>query len=163
RVNFFHKARHLISRGSGPYFFLPKLESSQHARRRSQIFVHAQNSPGIEQGAMRATAHIESTTAVSQLEEIGLELRAPWAALEAAGWDYLFSVVKNLRNTTDYVLPDRERLTMDLPLMKAFTDRLVATCHRRGAHATGTMSNLMADHPDEAFVAAEFARMREDK
>src|SRR5699024_1583532 len=137
--------------------------SSQEARLWNKIFVHSQNSLGIEQGTIRATAHIETITAVFQMEEILFELREHCAGLEAAGWDYLFSVVKNLRNTSDYVLPDRERLTMDLPLMQAFTDRLVATRHRRGAHAIGTMSNLMADHPDEAVVAAEFARMREGK
>jgi malate synthase len=160
---FFHNARHLISNGSGPYFYLPKLESSQEARLWNKIFVKAQNMLDMEQGTIRATAHIETITAVFQMEEILYELRDHCAGLEAAGWDYLFSVVKNLRNATDYVLPDRERLTMDLPLMKAFTDRLVATCHRRGAHAIGTMSNLMADHPDKEFVAAEFERMREDK
>ena len=160
---FFHNARYLIDNGSGPYFYLPKLESSQEARLWNKVFVLAQNMLGIPQGTIRATAHIETITAVFQMEEILFELRDHCAGLEAAGWDYLFSVVKNLRNTTEYVLPDRERLTMDLPLMKAFTDRLVATCHRRGAHAIGTMSNLMADHPDQEFVAAEFERMREDK
>ena len=160
---FFHNARHLIDNGSGPYFYLPKLESSVEARLWNKIFVYSQDRLGIEQGTIRATAHIETITAVFQMEEILFELREHCAGLEAAGWDYLFSVVKNLRHSTEFVLPDRERLTMDLPLMKAFTDRLVATCHRRGAHAIGTMSNLMAEHPDEAFVAAEFERMREDK
>ena len=104
---FFHNARHLISHGSGPYFYLPKLESSQEARLWNKIFIHAQNSLGIEQGTIRATAHIETITAVFQMEEILFELREHCAGLEAAGWDYLFSVVKNLRNTTDYVLPDQ--------------------------------------------------------
>src|SRR5699024_11051326 len=109
------------------------------------------------------TAHIETITAVFQMEEILFELREHCAGLEAAGWDYLFSVVKNLRNTSDYVLPDRERLTLDLQLMKAFTDSLDASCHRRGANANGSISHLMSDHPDEIIGPAEHASMRDDK
>src|SRR5699024_814450 len=153
----------LISHGSGPYFYLPKLASSQEARLWNKSFGHAQNSLGSEQGTIRATAHIEAITAVFQTEEILFDLREHCAGLEAAGWDYVFAVAQTLRTARDYALPDRRRLPMDLPLMTAFTDRLAATCHRRAAHPIGTMSNLMADHPDEAFVAAEFARMREDK
>lgn len=160
---FFHNAEQLIDSGSGPYFNLPKLESSLEARLWNQIFVFAQDALGIEQGTIRATVHIETIDAAFHMEEILWELRDHCAGLQAAGWDYLFSVVKNLRHSPEFVLPDRERLTNALPLMKAFTDRLVWTCHRRGAHAIGTMSNLMTDHPDEAFVASEFARMREDK
>src|SRR5699024_12521605 len=104
---FFHNDRHPISHGSSPYLYLLKLESSKEARLWNKIFVHAQNSLGIEQVTIRATAHIETITAVFQMEEILFELREHCAGLEAAGWDYLFSVVKNLRNTSDYVLPDR--------------------------------------------------------
>lgn len=160
---FFHNAQRLIANGSGPYFYLPKLESSREARLWNQIFVFSQDRLGIEQGTIRATAHIETITAMFQMEEILFELRDHCAGLNAAGWDYLFSIVKNFRYSPEWVLPDREHLTMDLPLMRAFTDRLVATCHRRGAHAIGTMSNLMTDHPDEAFVASEVEKMREIK
>ncbi len=160
---FFHNARHLVDTGSGPYFYLPKLESALEARLWSRIFDFAQDSLGIDRGTIRATVHIETITAAFQMEEILWELREHCAGLNAAGWDYLFSVVKSFRNLPQFILPDRERLTNALPLMRAFTDRLVWTCHRRGAHAIGTMSNLMTDHPDEDFVAAEFARMREDK
>lgn len=160
---FFHNAKTLIDSGSGPYFYLPKLESSLEARLWNQIFVWAQDELGIPQGTIRATVHIETIAAAFHMEEILWELRDHCAGLQAAGWDYLFSVVKNLRHSTEFILPDRDRLTNSLPLMKAFTDRLVWTCHRRGAHAIGTMTNLMTSHPDEGFVAAEFARMREDK
>ncbi|MCF2585942.1 malate synthase A [Brevibacterium sp. UCMA 11752] len=160
---FFHNARRLVDNGSGPYFYLPKLESFREARLWNEIFVFAQDYMGIPQGTIRATVHIETITAVFQMEEILWELRDHCAGLNAAGWDYLFSLVKNFRNSPEWVLPDREHLTMGLPLLQAFADRLVSTCHRRGAHAIGTMGNLMTTHPDKEFVASELVKMREDK
>ncbi|WP_309131073.1 malate synthase A [Brevibacterium sp.] len=160
---FFHNAQALIDTGSGPYFYLPKLESALEARLWNMIFEFAQERLGIDRGTIRATVHIETITATFQMEDILWELREHCAGLQSAGWDYLFSVVKSFRNLPQFVLPDRERLTNALPLMRAFTDRLVWTCHRRGAYAIGTMSNLMTDHPDEEYVAAEFDRLREDK
>ncbi|RBP62223.1 malate synthase [Brevibacterium sanguinis] len=162
-LGFFHNARRLVDTGSGPYFWLPKIESALEARLWNRIFEFAQESLGLERGTIRATVHIETITATFQMEEILWELREHCAGLQSAGWDYLFSVVKSFRNLPQFILPDRERLTNALPLMRAFTDRLVWTCHRRGAHAIGTMSNLMRHHPDADHVAAEFERMREDK
>ncbi len=160
---FFHNARELIEDGSGPYFYLPKLESAREARLWNEVFVFAQEHLGIPTGTIRATVHIETITAAFQMEEILYELREHCAGLNAARWDYFFSIVKNFKKYPEFVLPDRDKLTMTIPMMRAFTDLLVATCHRRGAHAIGTMSNLMIKHPDEEFVAAEFAKMREDK
>lgn len=160
---FFHNAKRLIDNGSGPYFYLPKIETHREARLWNEIFVFSQDYLGIPQGTIRATVHIETITAVFQMEEILWELRDHCAGLNAAGWDYLFSLVKNFRNSPKWVLPDREHLTMGLPMMQAFADRLVSTCHRRGAHAIGTMANLMTTHPDKDFVARELETMREDK
>ncbi|WP_260848167.1 malate synthase A [Brevibacterium aurantiacum] len=160
---FFHNAHALIESSSGPYFWLPKLESALEARLWNRFFEFAQDRLGIARGTIRATVRIETITAAFQMEVILWELREHCAGLQAAVWDYLFSVVKSFRNLPQFVLPDRELLTNALPLMRAFTDRLVRTCHRLGAYAISTMSNLMIDHSDEEYVAAEFARLREDK
>ncbi|HEX8319930.1 malate synthase A, partial [Longimicrobium sp.] len=156
---FFHNARELLERGSGPYFYLPKLESHLEARLWNDVFVHAQELLGIPRGTIRATVLIETITAAFEMEEILYELREHSAGLNAGRWDYLFSMIKN---RPDVVLPERSQLTMTAPFMRAYTELLVQTCHRRGAHAIGGMAAIV---PSRDPVAAKRAlnQVRQDK
>ena len=140
-LHFFHNAAELIERGSGPYFYLPKMESHLEARLWNDVFTHAQQVLGIPHGTVRATVLIETITAAFEMEEILFELRDHASGLNAGRWDYLFSVIKNFRDAgEEFVLPDRAAVTMTTPFMKAYSDLLVATCHRRGAFAMGGMA-----------------------
>src|SRR4029079_5106076 len=146
---FFHNARELIGRGSGPYFYLPKLQSHLEARLWNDVFNHAQDALGIPRGTTRATVLIETIWAAFEMEEILYELRAHAAGLNAGRWDYLFSIVKTFRDAgNDYVLPDRDAITMAAPFMKAYSDLLVSTCHRRGAYAIGGMAAFIPSRRD---------------
>ncbi|WP_079138442.1 aldolase/citrate lyase/malate synthase family protein, partial [Actinacidiphila rubida] len=132
---FFHNARRLLDLGKGPYFYLPKTESHLEARLWNDVFVFAQDHLGIPQGTVRATVLIETITAAYEMEEILYELRDHASGLNAGRWDYLFSIVKNFRDGgTRFVLPDRNAVTMTAPFMRAYTELLVRTCHKRGAH-----------------------------
>ena len=155
----FHCGRKQIERGSGPYFYLPKLESHLEARLWNDVFVHAQALLGIPRGTIRATVLIETVTAAFEMEEILYELREHSAGLNAGRWDYLFSMIKN---RPDVVLAERSQLTMTAPFMRAYTELLVATCHRRGAHAIGGMAAVV---PSKDPVAAKRAlnQVRQDK
>ncbi|MEV6634680.1 malate synthase A [Actinoplanes sp. NPDC051470] len=155
----FHCGRKQIERGSGPYFYLPKLESHLEARLWNDVFVKAQEMLGIPRGTIRATVLIETITAAFEMEEILYELREHSAGLNAGRWDYLFSMIKN---RPDVVLAERSQLTMTAPFMRAYTELLVATCHRRGAHAIGGMAAVV---PSKDPVAAKRAlnQVRQDK
>jgi malate synthase len=160
---FFHNAAELLSRGSGPYFYLPKMESHLEARLWNDVFCHAQQELGIPQGSVRATVLIETITAAFEMEEILWELRDHASGLNAGRWDYLFSIIKNFREAEDFTLPDRSAITMRAPMMQAYSDLLVATCHRRGAFAMGGMAAFIPSRRDQAVNEAAFAKVREDK
>jgi malate synthase len=160
---FFHNAAELVRRGSGPYFYLPKLESHREARLWNDVFVAAQDMLGIAQGTIRATVLIETILAAFEMEEILYELRNHSAGLNAGRWDYQFSLIKKFRNRSDMLLPDRARVTMKVPFMKAYTDLLIKTCHKRGAHAMGGMAAFIPSRRDEEINRKAFAKVREDK
>jgi malate synthase len=160
---FFHNARELLARGSGPYFYLPKLESHLEARLWNEVFETAQDALGVPQGTIRATVLIETILAAFEMDEILYELREHAAGLNAGRWDYLFSIIKNFRDRPEFVLPDRAQLTMAVPFMRAYTELLVQTCHKRGAHAIGGMAAFIPSRKDAEVNATAFARVREDK
>jgi malate synthase len=160
---FFHNARELLARGSGPYFYLPKLENHLEARLWNEVFDLAQDALGIPRGTGRATVLIETILAAYEMDEILYELRDHAAGLNAGRWDYLFSIIKNFRDRPDFLLPDRSQLTMTVPFMRAYTELLVKTCHRRGAHAIGGMAAFIPSRRDPQVNATALARVREDK
>ena len=160
---FFHNAAELLSRGSGPYFYLPKLEHHLEARLWNDVFLVAQEALGIARGTIRATMLIETLPAAFEMEEILYELREHAAGLNAGRWDYLFSFIKTFRSRADKVLPDRAQLTMTVPFMRAYTERLVQVCHARGAHAIGGMAAFIPSRKDADVNARAIARVREDK
>ena len=160
---FFHNARELTASGSGPYFYLPKLESHHEARLWNDVFVRAQAALGVPRGTVRATVLIETILAAFEMEEILHELREHAAGLNAGRWDYLFSIIKKFRRDPHFVLPDRAGLTMAAPFMRTYAERLVATCHRRGAHAIGGMAAFVPSRRDAAVNERALAKVREDK
>ncbi|MDT0344046.1 malate synthase A [Streptomyces litchfieldiae] len=160
---FFHNAARLIELGKGPYFYLPKLESHLEARLWNDVFVFAQRELGIPEGTVRATVLIETITAAFEMEEILYELRDHASGLNAGRWDYLFSIVKNFRDGGEkFVLPDRNAVTMTAPFMRAYTELLVRTCHKRGAHAIGGMAAFIPSRDAQANALA-FTKVRADK
>jgi len=158
----FHNARELAARGSGPYFYLPKLESHLEARLWNDVFVAAQQALGIARGTIRATVLIETILAAFEMEEILYELRDHAAGLNAGRWDYLFSAIKKFARTGP-IFPDRAQLTMTAPFMRAYTELLVKTCHKRGAHAIGGMAAFIPSRRDAAVNETALARVRDDK
>jgi malate synthase len=159
----FHNARERVERGTAPYFYLPKMESHLEARLWNDVFVFAEEALGIPRGSFRATILIETFPAAFEMEEILYELREHASGLNAGRWDYLFSTIKTLRRRRDLVLPDRQQLTMTVPFMRAYTELLVRTCHRRGAHAMGGMAPFIPSRKDPAVNEAALARVRDDK
>jgi malate synthase len=162
----FWNGRERIARGTAPYFYLPKLQSHREARLWNDVFVEAQQSLGIPRGSIRATVLIETIHATFEMEEILYELREHSAGLNAGRWDYLFSAIKTFRGPAapvHAVLPDRAQVTMTVPFMRAYTERLVRTCHRRGAHAMGGMAAYIPSRRDAAVNDAAMARVRDDK
>ena len=159
----FHNARALLAKGSGPYFYLPKMEGHREARLWNEVFVAAQEALGIPRGTIRATVLIETLPAAFEMEEILYELREHAAGLNAGRWDYLFSFIKTFRDRADKVLPDRAQLTMNVPFMRAYAERLVQVCHRRGAHAIGGMAAFIPSRKDPEVNARALARVTEDK
>jgi malate synthase len=161
---FFHNARRLIELGRGPYFYLPKLESHLEARLWNDVFVMAQDRLGIPQGTIRATVLIETITAAFEMEEILYELRHHSSGLNAGRWDYIFSVIKNFRERGPrFVLPDRDQVTMTAPFMRAYTELLVRTCHRRSASAIGGMAAFIPSRKDPEANAIALEKVRADK
>ena len=160
---FFHNAKDLVARGTGPYFYLPKMESHLEARLWNDVFAFAEDALGVRRGTTKGTALIETFPAAFEMEEILFELRDHAAGLNAGRWDYLFSIIKTLRGRTDFVLPDRAQLTMTVPFMRAYTELLVKTCHRRGAHAIGGMAAFVPSRKDPTANEIAFTKVREDK
>jgi malate synthase len=160
---FFHNAAELLSRGSGPYFYLPKMESHLEARLWNDVFTFSQERLGVPHGSIRATVLIETIPAAFEMEEILYELRDHASGLNAGRWDYLFSIIKYFRDSGPaFTLPDRNAVTMNAPMMKAYSDLLVQTCHRRGAFAIGGMAAFIPSK-DPAVNEAAFAKVRADK
>ena len=160
---FFHNAKELLARGSGPYFYLPKLESHLEARLWNDVFTFAENALGVPQGTIRCTVLIETILGAFEMEEILYELRDHGPALNAGRWDYMFSIIKKFRTQASMVLPDRVQVTMTVPFMRAYTELLVATCHRRGAHAIGGMAAFIPSRKDAEVNARAIAKVTEDK
>jgi malate synthase len=159
---FFHNARELLERGSGPYFYLPKLENRLEAELWNRVFTYAQQALGVAHGSVRATVLIENVLAAFEMEEILWELRDHSAGLNAGRWDYIFSVIRKFRDDGP-VLPDRGQVTMTVPFMRAYSELLVATCHRRGAHAIGGMAAFIPNRRDPEVTERALAKVREDK
>jgi malate synthase len=160
---FFHNAQELLARGTGPYFYLPKLESHLEARLWNDVFTHAQQALGVPHGTIRATVLIETILAAFEMEEILYELRDHASGLNAGRWDYLFSFIKTFAHRPDYVLPERSQLTMTVPFMRAYTELLVRTCHKRSAHAIGGMAAFVPSRKDPAVNEAALAKVQADK
>ncbi len=160
---FFHNARELTARGSGPYFYLPKLESHHEARLWNDVFCFAQDYLGIPRGTVRATVLIETITAAFEMDEILYELREHAAGLNAGRWDYLFSMIKKYSHRGDILFPDRAELTMTIPYMRAYTNLLIDTCHMRGAHAIGGMSAFIPSRRDPVINETALSKVRDDK
>ena len=159
----FHNAKRLLEKGSGPYFYLPKLESHLEARLWNDVFKFTQEAVDVPQGSIRATVLIETILAAFEMEEILYELREHSAGLNAGRWDYIFSLIKKFRNRSDMVLPDRAQVTMTVPFMRAYTELLVRTCHRREAFAMGGMAAFIPSRKDAKVNEIALTRVREDK
>ncbi|MGZ8375617.1 MAG: malate synthase A [Gemmatirosa sp.] len=160
---FFHNAQETLARGTGPYFYLPKLESRHEARLWNDVFTFAQERLGVPHGTIRATVLIETVLAAFEMDEILHELRDHAAGLNAGRWDYIFSIIKKFSGRGDMLLPERAQVTMTVPFMRAYTERLVQVCHRRGAHAMGGMAAFVPNRRDAAVTEAAVAKVREDK
>jgi len=160
---FFHNVRTLIKNGTGPYFYLPKLESRHEARLWNDVFLAAQDHLGISRGTIRATVLIETILAAFEMDEILWELREHSAGLNCGRWDYIFSYIKKFRNRKECVLPDRSQVTMKRHFLNAYVERLVAICHRRGIHAMGGMAAQIPIAQDPEANQAALSRVREDK
>jgi malate synthase len=160
---FFHNARRLLDKGSGPYFYLPKLESHLEARLWNDVFNLAQDELEIPRGTIRATVLVETILAAFEMEEILYELRQHSSGLNAGRWDYMFSSIKRFRNREGFLLPDRAQVTMTVPFMRAYTELLVKTCHKRGAHAMGGMAAFIPSRKDAEVNEKALAKVREDK
>jgi malate synthase len=159
----FHGGRESLERASGPYLYLPKLESHREARLWNDVFVHGQEALGIPRGSIRATVLVETILAAFEMDEILYELREHAAGLNAGRWDYIFSLIKKFPERPEMVLPDRAQVTMAVPFMRAYAQLLVKTCHRRGAHAIGGMAAFIPNRRDPEVTERAMAKVREDK
>ncbi len=159
----FHNAKNALAQGTGPYFYLPKLESHLEARLWNDVFVFAQDYIGIPQGTIKATVLIETILAAFEMDEILYELREHSAGLNCGRWDYIFSYIKRLRNQAEVILPDRGQVTMTVPFMKAYTSLCIQTCHKRNAPAMGGMAAQIPVKNDDEANAVAFAKVAEDK
>jgi malate synthase len=162
-LEFFHNAKERLARGTGPYYYLPKLQSHLEARLWNDVFVAAQDALDVPRGSIRATVLIEHILAAFEMDHILFELREHAAGLNAGRWDYLFSCIKTFGADPDRVLPDRGQLTMTVPFMRAYTELLVRTCHRRGAHAIGGMAAFIPSRRDPEVNDRAMTRVRDDK
>ena len=160
---FFHNARELVARGTGPYFYLPKLENHREARLWNDVFQFAQDALGIPRGTIKATVLIETILAAFEMDEILYELREHSAGLNAGRWDYIFSCIKKFRANRDFCLADRALVTMTTHFMKSYAELLIRTCHRRNIHAMGGMAAQIPVKNDEAANAEAFAKVKADK
>jgi malate synthase len=160
---FFHNAKAALRRGTGPYFYLPKLEHHLEAKLWNDVFVYAQQALGIPVGTIKATVLIETITAAFQMDEILYALRDHIVGLNCGRWDYIFSFIKRFRNRPEFLLPDRAQVTMDKAFLRAYSLLLIKTCHRRGAHAMGGMAAQIPIKGDEKANAEALSRVRADK
>jgi malate synthase len=160
---FFHNARELLSRGSGPYFYLPKMEGHLEARLWNDVFVHSQSALGVPQGSIRATALIETILATFEAEEMLYELRDHASGLNCGRWDYIFSCIKKLNKRPGYIFPDRTQITMTAPFMRAYCLHVIKVCHRRGAHAMGGMAAQIPIKNNPEANDAALAKVLADK
>ena len=159
----FHNARRLLDRGAGPWLYVPKLESHREARLWNDVFTYTEDELGLERGSIRATVLIEHVLAAFEMDEILFELREHAAGLNAGRWDYMFSVIKTFRDRPEFVLPDRNAVTMTAQFMRAYTELLVRTCHRRGAHAMGGMAAFIPSRRNAELNERALGKVREDK
>ena len=159
----FHNADRLLKRGTGPYFYLPKLESHLEARLWNDVFNFSQDKLGLPRGTIKVTVLIETILAAFEMDEILYELRDHIVALNAGRWDYIFSIIKKFNKRPDFLFPDRAQITMTVPFMRAYTELLVKTCHRRGAHAMGGMAAFIPSRKDPQVNETALAKVREDK
>ncbi|MGB9033976.1 MAG: malate synthase A [Paeniglutamicibacter sp.] len=163
-LHFFHNARVLAEKGQGPFYYLPKMESHLESRLWNDVFSFAEAELGIEHGTVRATMLIETITAAFQMDEMLYELRDYASGLNAGRWDYLFSIIKYFREAGDaFIMPDRADVAMTAPMMRAYTELLVATCHKRGAFAMGGMAAVIPNRREPEVTAAAFEKVRADK
>ena len=160
---FFHNAKEAVARGTGPYFYLPKMESHLEARLWNDVFVRAQQELGIPDGTIRATVLIETILAAFEMHEILWELRDHSAGLNCGRWDYIFSFIKKFRARADFITPDRASITMDKAFLAAYVDLLIQTCHRRGIHAMGGMAAFIPIKNDPEANTAAIAKVEADK
>ncbi len=159
----FHNARELLARGSGPYFYLPKLQSRHEAALWRDVFIAAEKSLDIKRGSIRATILIETLPAAFEMDEILYEMREHIVGLNCGRWDYIFSMIKTLGRRADFIVPDRAQVTMTSPALSAYSKLLIKTCHRRGAHAMGGMAAQIPIRGDEAANAAALEKVKADK
>ncbi len=160
---FFHNAKKLIAKGTGPYFYLPKMESHLEARLWNDVFVFAQEKLGIPRGTIRATVLIETILASFEMDEILWELREHSSGLNCGRWDYIFSFIKKFRNRLNFVLPDRSTVTMEKHFLKSYVELLIRTCHRRGIHAMGGMAAQIPIKSDPVANERALDKVRQDK
>ena len=160
---FYHNVQNLLKKGTAPYFYLPKMESHKEARLWNEIFNTAQELLNIPKGTIKVTVLIETFPAAFETEEIIYELKDHMAGLNAGRWDYIFSTIKKFRNNPDFLLPDRSQVTMTVPFMKAYSENLVKTCHKRNVHAMGGMSAFIPNRKDVQVTEAALKKVREDK
>ena len=160
---FFHNAHELLARNTGPYFYLPKLESHREARIWNEVFLFAEEALRIEPGTIKATVLIETLPAAFEMDEILYELKQHSAGLNCGRWDYIFSFIKTRQHDPGAVLPDRSQVTMDQPCMRAYTQLAIHTCHRRGVHSMGGMAAQIPIKNDEARNQAALDKVRADK
>src|SRR5438309_5503730 len=159
----FHNGKRLLERGAGPYLYLPKMESHLEARLWNDVFVFAQEQLGVDHGTIKDTVLIETFPAAFEMEEILYELRDHSAGLNAGRWDYIFSIIKKFHSRPDFLLPDRAQVTMTVPFMRAYTELLVKTCHRRDAFAMGGMAAFIPSRRDPKVNEVALPRVRDDK
>ncbi|MBT8219399.1 MAG: malate synthase A, partial [Bacteroidia bacterium] len=160
---FFHNAKQLIAKGSGPYFYLPKIESHLEARLWNDVFVYAQDILSIPQGTIKATVLIETILASFEMDEILYELRQHSAGLNCGRWDYIFSYIKKFRNDPSFILPDRAKVGMTTPFMSAYSKLVIKTCHKRGVHAMGGMAAQIPIKNDPEANETAIEKVRKDK
>jgi malate synthase len=162
-LSFFHNAHAQIAQGAGPYYYLPKLQRREEARLWNDVFLFAQEALGIPPGTIKATVLVETLPAAFEMDELLFELREHSAGLNAGRWDYIFSAIKTLRLDPGALLPDRAAVTMTVPFMRAYTELLVSTCHRRGAHAIGGMAAFIPNRSDPEATESALRKVRADK
>ena len=162
-IYFFRNATQLIENGSGPYFYLPKLEHCQEAKWWNDVFVFSQNYLSIPQGTIKATVLIETITAAFQMDEILFELKEHSAGLNCGRWDYIFSYIKKFRNLPEFLVPDRDQVTMSTPFMNAYSKKVIQVCHKRNVHAMGGMAAQIPIKNNEEANEIAFAKVRADK